>query len=52
MKFVKNELQNGMRDKWMNNNFIVYVEKYVFNNVDNKFITQRFQNMKSHREQM
>ena len=41
-----------MRDEWMNNNLIVYVEKYIFNNVDNKSIAQRFQNMKSHREQL
>ena len=41
-----------MRDEWMNNNFIVYIEKYVFNNVDNKSISQCFQNMKSRREQL
>ncbi|KAH9666971.1 tetratricopeptide repeat (TPR)-like superfamily protein [Citrus sinensis] len=40
MKFVKNELQNRMRDEWMNDNLIVYVEKDVFNSVDNEFIAQ------------
>ena len=41
-----------MRDEWITNYLIVYVEKYVFNSVDNKSIAQRFQNMKSHREQL
>ena len=41
-----------MRDELMNNNLIVYVEKDVFNNVDNKSIAQCFQNMKSYREQL
>ena len=26
MKFVKNELQNEMRDEWMNDNLIVFIE--------------------------
>ena len=52
MKFVKNELRNRTRDELMNNNLIVYVEKDVFNSVDNEFITQHFQNMKSCREQL
>ena len=41
-----------MGDKWINDNSIVYVEKYVFNSVDNESIAQRFQNMKSLREQL
>ena len=36
----------------MNNNLIVYGEKYVFNSVDNESIAQRFQNMKSRGEQL
>ncbi|ESR50625.1 hypothetical protein CICLE_v10033313mg [Citrus x clementina] len=52
MKFVKNELRNRMGDEWMNNNLIVYIEKDVFNSIDNEFIAQRFQNMKSRREQL
>ena len=42
MKFVKNELRNRIGDEWMNDNLIVYVEKYVFNSVDNESIAQRF----------
>ena len=50
MKFVKNEFHNWTGDEWMNNNLIVYLEKDVFNSIDNKSIAQRFQNMKSRRE--
>ena len=49
---LKNELKNLMGEEWTNDNLIVYVEKYIFNNVDNKSISQCFQNMKSRREQL
>ena len=52
MKYVKNELHNRTGDEWMNNNLIVYVENDVFNSIDNEHIAQRFQNMKSRREQL
>ncbi|KAH9671440.1 TTF-type domain-containing protein [Citrus sinensis] len=52
MKFVKNELRNRMGDEWMNDNLIVYVEKDVFNSIDNESIAQYFQSMKSRREQL
>jgi len=52
MKFVKNELRNRMGDEWMNDNLIVYVEKDVFNSINNESIAQCFQNMKSRREQL
>ena len=41
-----------MGDEWINNNLIVYVKKDIFNSVDNESIAQRFQNMKSRREQL
>ena len=49
---MKNELRNQIGDEWMNDNLIVYVEKDIFNSVDNESIAQRFQNMKSLREQL
>ena len=53
MKFVKNELRNRMRDEWMNDNLIVYVEKDVFNSIDNEFnYCTHFQNIKPCREQL
>ena len=52
MKFMKNELWNQRGDEWMNDNLIVYIEKDVFNSIDNESIIQRFHNMKSRREQL
>jgi hypothetical protein len=36
----------------MNDNLIVYIEKDIFHSIDNKVIMQRFQNMKTHRNQL
>ena len=38
MKYIKNELCNRMRDQWMNDFLIVYIEKNVVCNIDNKTI--------------
>ena len=46
MNIVKNRLRNRMRDQLMNDNLIVYVEKDIFDSVDNEVIMQRFQSMK------
>ena len=52
MKIVKNRLRNRMGDQWMTNNLIVYIEKDIFNYINNDVIMQRFQNMKSRRGQL
>ena len=52
MKIVKNRLHNRMGYQWMTNNLIVYIEKDIFNCIDNDVIMQRFQNMKSRRGQL
>ena len=52
MKYIKNELRNQMRDQWMNDCLIVYIEKDVVCNIDNETIMQRFQNMKTRRRQL
>ena len=36
----------------MNENLIIYIEKYIFHNIGNEVIMQRFQNMKTHRNQL
>jgi hypothetical protein len=36
-----------MRDKRINNSLIVYIEKDIFNEIDNEIIMKRFQNMKT-----
>ena len=38
MKIVKNRLLNRMGDQWMTNNLIVYIEKDIFNCIDNNVI--------------
>ncbi|KAL7181344.1 hypothetical protein ACSBR1_040265 [Camellia fascicularis] len=52
MKFIKNLLRNRMGDQWLNNCLVTYIEKDVFDSVDNELIMQRFQNMKSRRGQL
>ena len=52
MKYIKNELRNQMRDQWMNDCLIVYIEKDLVCNIDNETIMQRFQNMKTRRGQL
>jgi hypothetical protein len=31
-----------MRDKWMNDSLIVYIENDIFNKIDNEIIIKRF----------
>jgi hypothetical protein len=52
MHIVKIRLQNRMRDKWMNDSLVVYIEKEIFDKIDNKSIMKRFQNIKTRREQL
>jgi len=52
MKIVKNRLRNRLGDAWMNDCLITYIEKDVFNKINNELIIQRFQNMKSRRGQL
>ena len=42
MKFIKNRLRNRMGDQWMNDCLVTYIEKDVFDNIDNEIIIQRF----------
>ncbi|XP_042441321.1 uncharacterized protein LOC122026657 [Zingiber officinale] len=49
MNIVKTDLRNRIGDEWMNDSLVVYIEKDVFNTVDNEPILQRFQNMESRR---
>ena len=49
MNIVKNRLRNRMGDQWMNDQLILYVEKDIFDSIDNETIIQHSQNMKTHR---
>ncbi|GMP55747.1 hypothetical protein CsSME_00020477 [Camellia sinensis var. sinensis] len=52
MKFIKNRLRNRMADQWLNDCLVTYIEKDIFDSVDNELIMQRFQNMKSRHGQL
>ncbi|XP_028108768.1 uncharacterized protein LOC114307572 [Camellia sinensis] len=52
IKFMKNRLRNRLEDQWLNDYLVTYIEKDVFDSVDNELIMHRFQNMKSHRDQL
>ena len=36
----------------MNDSLVVYIEKEIFDKIDNKSIMKRFQNIKTRREQL
>ncbi|PKU82942.1 hypothetical protein MA16_Dca021826 [Dendrobium catenatum] len=52
MNIIKNRLRNRMGDSWMNDCLLTYIEKDIFNNVDNDLIVQRFQKMKTRQEEI
>ena len=52
MNIVKNRLHNRMRDQWMNDCLITYIEKDIFKTISNEKIMQRFQGMKTLRGQL
>lgn len=52
MNIIKNRLRNRMGDQWMNDCLITYIEKDMFATIDNEKVIQRFQNMKTRREQL
>ena len=41
-----------MGDKWMNDSLVIYIEKDIFDKIDNEVIMKRFQNIKTRREQL
>ncbi|KAL7240693.1 hypothetical protein ACSBR2_006360 [Camellia fascicularis] len=38
MKFIKNRLRNRMGDQWLNDCLVTYIEKDVFDSVNNELI--------------
>lgn len=47
MKLVKTDARNRMCDEWMNDSLVVYIEKKIFNSIDDERILRRFQEMKT-----
>ncbi|CAH9140347.1 unnamed protein product [Cuscuta epithymum] len=52
MNIVKDRLSNRMSDDWLNDRLTVYVEKDIFLKIDNDVIIERYQSMKTRREQL
>ncbi|KAM2123617.1 hypothetical protein ACFX1Q_021131 [Malus domestica] len=52
MNIVKNTLRNRMGDLWMNDCLVAYIEKDIFNSIEDEAIMQQFQNMKTRRGQL
>mgnify|MGYP003703393583 CR=1 FL=1 len=52
MNIVKNRLRNRMGDEWMNDSLTVYIERDIFDGIDNDTIMERFQKMKTCRGQL
>ncbi|XP_062012157.1 uncharacterized protein LOC133728737 [Rosa rugosa] len=52
MKIIKSDLRNRMGDMWMNSSMITYIEKEIFDGIDNETIMKRFQNMSNRRGQL
>ena len=49
MKLIKTQLWNQLGDDFMNDCLVTYIEKDVFEVIDNEDIIQHFQKMKSRR---
>jgi len=46
---IKSRSWNKMGDKQINNNLVVYIEKDIFDEIDNDVVMKRFQNIKTWR---
>ncbi|KAK4255996.1 hypothetical protein QN277_008919 [Acacia crassicarpa] len=49
MKYIKNALRNQMGDEWLNDCLVPYIEKDVFDSIDNKTIMMEFQKLRPRR---
>ena len=49
MKIIKTQLRNQLEDYLMNDCLVTYIEKDIFETIDNEDVIQRFQNMKPRR---
>ncbi|XP_022847523.1 uncharacterized protein LOC111370043 [Olea europaea var. sylvestris] len=52
MTYVKNRLLNRIGDQWLNDSFIAYIEKDIFDKIENDVIIERYQSMRTRREQL
>ena len=47
INIIKNRLRNRIRDQWMNNSLVTYIEIDIFKTIKCEEIMQQFQNMKN-----
>ena len=52
MNLVKTRLRNRLGDIFLNDCLVTYIEREIFDSIDNEKIIQGYQNMKSRREQL
>ncbi|CAO2823885.1 unnamed protein product [Amaranthus hypochondriacus] len=52
MNYIKNKVRNSMGDQLLNDNLVTYLEYDVFRDVSLDAIVQRYQNMRTRREQL
>ena len=52
MKLVKNQLRNRMCYSWLNDCLNTYMERDIFDSINNEKILQFYQNMRPRREQL
>ncbi|RXH73165.1 hypothetical protein DVH24_012849 [Malus domestica] len=51
-KIMKIPHRNKMGDQWLNDSLVVYIDKDVFDSIDNTVVIRRFQNMRTCRGQL
>lgn len=47
MNIIKNRLRNRMGDEWLSDSMVVYIERDVFEDIDNDKIMENFQSMRT-----
>ena len=52
MNIIKNWLHNRMRDQWINDCLVTYIDKYIFKTIECEEIMQQFQKIKNRWEQL
>ncbi|XP_039132336.1 uncharacterized protein LOC120269118 [Dioscorea cayenensis subsp. rotundata] len=52
MNIIKTDLRNKIGDEWLNDMMMCYIERRVFETIDDEAILVRFQNMQSRRIQL
>jgi len=50
MKIVKNQLRSQMGDQWIGDMLFTYIEKDIFDGIENETTIRHFQDMKPHRQ--